>query len=341
MTRRHIHFPIYSTAKPDRTISRASYSMEREQFETPAANSAHGNARRRNSARRYVSRMHRTTLLALVLVASILTLACGAEEVVTVATETEAIEIVDVLRSENFDVAKREVGEGKNVRWRITVKDDMLGGDEHLLAMQVLRDYGLPHEDDRAEDAAKSSSFITTESEEAARRLHEGERQIEKQLRSLPNVVRANVKIVLAESDPLNLKPYPASASVVIVHRDAKFSLTPEALQNMVARNVANLQPQMVAITLSSQPPRPVARLDSNARRRNLLLIAGGVGLLLVFGSLLLVFFLQNRRQQAQLAALHHDADARAEDDEATDAAPPPDHRWLDNAKQPADANTQ
>ena len=240
--------------------------------------------------------------------------ACGSKAVATVATESEADEILDVLRDNGFDVEKKEVGEEDAKRWRVEVDEGVFGSGDASLAIQVLRDNGLPRPADKGlEGAYEEKGMFPSESAQQAQRLKELKTEIERQLRVLPGVTRVSANIVLPESNTLSLQPYPATASVLIVHKDAKPTFTAEQVQNLVARGVPNLKPENVSVSMAQQPPRPIPRREMDARRRNNIIFAIGTGLLMILGALLVVLILQTRRQRAQLTELREGMEAEEE----------------------------
>lgn len=249
--------------------------------------------------------------------------ACGSKPVATVATESEADEILDVLRDNGFDVEKKEVGEEDVKRWRVEVDEGLFGGGDASLAIQVLRDNGLPRPTDKGlEGAYEEKGMFPSESAQQAQRLKELKTEIERQLRVLPGVTRVSANIVLPESNTLSLQPYPATASVLIVHKDAKPNFTAEQVQNLVARGVPNLKPENVSVSMAQQPPRPIPRRDMDVRRRNNIIFAIGTGVLMVLGVLLVVLILQTRRQRAQLTELREGLEVEAEEGDEAETAP-------------------
>lgn len=275
--------------------------------------------------------LKRRAALFVLLVVSAFTLACGAKEVASAPTEQEALQMIDVLHESGFEVSKEETGEGVNTRYRVMVKQDLFGSDDNvLLATQVLRDNNLPRPITNMESLTRSQGFITAESAQAAQRLKERETEIERQLYTLPNVISADVNIVLGENSSFNFKPYPASAAVAIVHKDPKFALSIEQVQMMVAGSVPDLQSSKVAVALTQKEMRPLPRTSADVRRRTNLIYAFGVGLVLVLAALMLVFYLQTRRQRAQLDELQHEQEiARDNTTPASADAQDTDHRWL------------
>src|SRR5215208_4721340 len=84
-------------------------------------------------------------LLCLLLTAA----ACGEKAVTSVPTEPDAIEILDVLGQNGIEAEKRAAGEAETRRWEIVVDEGMFGGGEAALAVQVMRDHGLPRPEER------------------------------------------------------------------------------------------------------------------------------------------------------------------------------------------------
>ncbi|HEX5706218.1 MAG TPA: hypothetical protein VFX96_02910 [Pyrinomonadaceae bacterium] len=244
--------------------------------------------------------------------------ACGRRAITSVPTEPDAIELLDVLGQAGLEAEKRETGEGETKRWEIVVNEGFFGDGEAELAVQVLRDHGLPRPE---EPTGEDGGLIPSDRAEKLREQRRVRTDIERQLRALPGVTLAIVTVVLPQDPSLELNPYPATASVVINYRDQKPSFTEQQIQNLVAGGVPNLKPENVRVTISPQTLRPVPQRELNTRRRNNILTAVGVGLVTLLGFLLVVLLLQTRRQRAQLAELrdadNFEADNREEDDGA------------------------
>ncbi len=258
------------------------------------------------------ARAARRAALCLALAAVALTsAACGRKAITSVPAESDAIELLDVLGQAGLEAEKRETGEGETKRWEIVVDEGVFGGGEAALAVQVLRDHGLPRPEAPvgADGGLKPSDRAEKQREQRRVRA-----DIERQLRALSGVTLAIVTVVLPQDPSLELNPYPATASVVINYRDAKPSFTEQQIQNLVAGGVPNLKPENVRVTLSPQTLRPVPQRELYTRRRNNILTAVGVGLVTVLGFLLVVLLLQTRRQRAQLAAMRDAGDFDATD---------------------------
>ena len=178
------------------------------------------------------------------------------------------------------------------------------------LALQRLRDYGLPRP---GEAPIPEGGFITSEAVQKAQEQRRIRSDIERQLRALPGVTVALVTVVMPQDPTLELNPYPASASVVIVHKEQSAPFTEQQIQNLVAKGVPKLRPEDVSVTISQQQPRPIPRRALDSRRRANLLLAIGAALILVMGSVLILLLLQTRRQRARLAELSAEKEEEAE----------------------------
>lgn len=263
------------------------------------------------------SRLSRAAAHCLLLAALLPSVACGTKAVTSVPTESDAIEILDVLGQSGLEAGKRQTGEGEIKRWEIVVDEGLFGGGEAALAVQVLRDHGLPRPEEPTTD---DGGLIPSERVEKLREQRRIRADIERQLRALPGVTLALVTVVMPQDTMLELNPYPATASVVINHKEAKPAFTEQQVQNLVAKGVPNLKPQDVSVTMSPQTLRPVPQRELSAHRRNNILLALGVGLVVVLGFLLVVLLLQMRRQRAELEELRMSSESLSEG-EGEDAA--------------------
>lgn len=245
----------------------------------------------------------RGAALCALVAACLLSAACGQTSIATVSTESEAIEIIDVLRESGFeDLEKHEVGEGEQRRWAVELDEGLFGGGESGLALQRLRDYGLPRQE---EAPIPEGGFVTSEAVQKAQERRRIRADIERQIRALPGVTVALVTVVMPQDPTLELNPYPASASVVVVHKEQSAPFTEQQIQNLVAKGVPKLKPEDVSVTISQQQPRPIPRREMNARRLNNLLLFACAVVIAGLGVLVAALFVQTRRQRARLAELN------------------------------------
>ncbi|MBV8859317.1 MAG: hypothetical protein JOZ02_20465 [Acidobacteria bacterium] len=261
----------------------------------------------------------RAAALSALLAAALLTAGCGQTTIATVSTETEAIEIIDVLRESGFeDLEKHEVGEGEQRRWAVELDEGLFGGDDAAHALQRLRDYGLPRQE---EEPIPEGGFVTSEAVQKAQERRRIRADIERQLRALPGVTVALVTVVMPQDPTLELNPYPASASVVVVHKEQTAPFTEQQIQNLVSKGVPKLKPEDVSVTISQQQPRPIPRREMNARRLNNLLLFVCAVVIFGLGVLVAALLVQARRQRARIAELTSAAEEEEEGPAAVESA--------------------
>ncbi|HEX7314751.1 MAG TPA: hypothetical protein VF297_12570 [Pyrinomonadaceae bacterium] len=269
--------------------------------------------------RRGAARAVRATGLCLSLLLLLSMTACGEKEVATVSTESDAIEIISVLRENGFEAEKKEVTQGETKKWGVVLDEGLFGEGEIGVALQLLHDHGLPRPE---EPPIEGGSFIPSE---AAQRLQEQRRvraDIERQLRGLPGVTSALVTVVLPPSDQIyRLQPQPATASVLVIHKDANPRFNEQQVQTMVSRGVPDLKPENVSVTMAQQTPRPLPARELSGRRRGNILLAVGTGFVIVLLFLLAVLLLRARRQRAEVAWLRAESDAALEGEESVGTA--------------------
>lgn len=258
-------------------------------------------------------------LLALVVV----TAGCGQKPVANASSEDEANEMIDVLRENGFEADKEEVSSadgGERKEWRVMVETGWLGGSGVAPAVRVLRDNGLPRPVDKGfEGAYDEKGMFPSESAQRAQRMKELKTEIERQLRLIPGVTRANVIIVPPEDKSFAFEKYEPTASVVVVRKDQSPPISEAEVQQLVARGVPSLKPENVSVRISTQATRPVPRRDLEVQQRNKLLIAGGTGLFVMLGAVLIVMLVQSRQQRRTIAALRADAAANTTASEGYD----------------------
>jgi type III secretory pathway lipoprotein EscJ len=266
-----------------------------------------------------LKRAARAAALCALAAAALLTAACGRAPIATVSTESEAIEIIDVLRESGFeDLEKHEVGEGEQRRWAVELDEGLFGGGDSALALQRLRDYGLPRQE---EEPIAEGGFVTSEAVQKAQERRRIRADIERQIRALPGVTVALVTVVMPQDPTLELNPYPASASVVVVHKEQAAPFTEQQIQNLVSKGVPKLKPEDVSVTISQQQPRPIPRREMNARRLNNLLLFACAVVIFGLGVLVAALLMQTRRQRARLAELTAAADDKEAETAAADSA--------------------
>lgn len=236
-------------------------------------------------------------LLVLIVLGASLLSACGEKIVASADNQADANKMYDILYSNGFSVQKEEV-KGEVPSWNIIIDEGFFGSNYDSAAIQVLLDYGLPRPPD-PELKEQGGFKMSTEREEKERQLRELQLQVERQLYTLPDVIRSSVIIAQPANDPLSIEKTLPTASVTLIIKETEPKFTTETVQSLVSGAVPNLKPGNVQVAFSKQALRPVpmAELEDQRRSRAIFTIGGGV-LLLLIGSLGTIWYLTKRRKQ-------------------------------------------
>jgi type III secretory pathway lipoprotein EscJ len=225
---------------------------------------------------------------------------CGKQSVANASSEFEANLMFDILHSNGFRVLRAEPTVDAEVKtWAITVDEGLFGDGEAATAIQVLRDYGLPRPPEP--EIKETDSFgMVSERGEKERQRRDLQMQIERQLYTLPDVIRASVIITQPTDDILTLEKTPPSASVSLVLKETQPKFTIEAVQTLVSASVsAKLKPENVKVIISQQTLREIPLEKLAAQRRSNAIFAGGGGLVLMLAlSLGGVLYMSKRRRK-------------------------------------------
>ncbi len=245
--------------------------------------------------------LKRKVALSAVLAAAVFSLAgCGKSVVANAGSEFEANLMFDILHSNGFRVERAEpTVEAETKNWAITVDEGWFGDGEAATAILVLRDYGLPRPPEPEIKSDSGSFGIASDRAEKERARRDLQLQIERQLYTLPDVIRASVIITQPTDDVLSLEKTPPSASIMLVLKEAQQKFTIEAVQTSVAAAVsAKLKPENVKVIISQQSLReiPLEKLDAQRRSNAIFAVGGGVVFLLAL-ALGGVLYISKRRK--------------------------------------------
>jgi type III secretory pathway lipoprotein EscJ len=240
-----------------------------------------------------MSKFFHTVLIAFSVFSALFMIGCTGRPIASVPTETEAIEIEDILRENEIQSQHTTVGEDKNKVFQITVSQSIIGEDNYSNAIQILRDHCLPHSDPPPIEESGLTASVEAEKAKTQRQL---KMNIIRQLRQLPGVTCVDVNLVMPQDRLARLETYPSSAAVTIGFKNATAGFTEDEVKNLVSRSIPDLKAEMVAVKLSYQPPRQITRNPNRAWIR--LAIIGGVALVLMIGVVFVVFWLQIKRRK-------------------------------------------
>jgi type III secretory pathway lipoprotein EscJ len=234
----------------------------------------------------------RTPLLLLAIGSAMLFANCSSRQLATVPNDSEANEILNVLRESGIDGVKEPVIEGTAKKYQISVHSDIFGDDnDYYGALQILQDNCLPLLDPPPVELGGYMSSVEVERAKIQRQL---KININRQLRQLPGVTCVDVTFVAPQIEII-LDPYPSTASVLIHYKTETPSFNDQEIRGLVAGSVAKLKPDAVNVKSIYQPVRPVQK--SNRSNVGRFVVIGGAGLLIILGSVFLVYFLQRRRR--------------------------------------------
>lgn len=225
-----------------------------------------------------------------------LSAACGEKTVASAGSEFEANQMFDILHSNGFQVGKA-AAEGELKGWNIVVDEGWFGDGDAATAILVLRDYGLPRPPEPEYKSADSLGIVSDrEEKEKQKRLLQ--RDVERQLYTMSDVIRASVIIAEPTDDILSLEKTPPTASVSVVIKDNQPKFTLEDVQSQVAGGVPHLKPENVKVTITQQALREIPLEELAARRRSNKIFAAGAGVItLLILSLGAVLLLARRRK--------------------------------------------
>lgn len=225
---------------------------------------------------------------------------CGEKMVANAGNESEANLILDILHSNGLRASKTAPVEADVKTWEINVDEGWFGDSDAAAAaaIQILNDYGLPRQPE-PETAAGDSFGIVTDRAERERQRRDLQMQIEGQLYTLPDVIRASVIIAQPTDDILSLEKTPPSASVSLVLKETQPKFSVEAVQTLVSADVPKLKAENVKVIVSQQAVReiPLEKLAAQRRSNQIFAVGGGVLALLTL-SLGAVLYLSKRRKE-------------------------------------------
>ncbi len=265
-------------------------------------------------------------ILLILLVANLILFAgCSQTKVQSVEEETEANQIIDVLRENGITATKDESGEGTNKKFDIYIN----GGDiEYGAAIQLMEDHCLPQV---KPPQIESEGIVPSGEVEKARDLRRMKMGIESQLRKLPGTTCVSVNLGQADDKQLTLNPDPASATVLVKYKTEKFDLNNKQIASMVAGGITGLEADKVFVTLTRQPLRPLPNLDSGRNLRRFLLV-GGIGFATILGFILIVFFMRKNKDETDTDYFEENAiEGEITDGESQELLESGDEKRLDN----------
>lgn len=221
---------------------------------------------------------------------------CSTKPIVTVKSEAEAIEIVDVLREYDISATKNDVVENNVRQFQILVHGDGFGDDANAAAFEILNAHCLPQKEPAPVESSTLSSPVT----ERAKIQRQQKMNVVAQLRSLPGATCVDFNFSLSQ-DPLEaVKPYPARAAVTLHHKTQDIPYKEAEIKELVSGTVPNMLAENVTVKFIYQPIAKPEKSKSGALTR--ILLVGGAALVIILGSVFLVYYLRKSRQSKAIA---------------------------------------
>jgi type III secretion protein J len=241
----------------------------------------------------------------LVILSLFLLVGCLKQELQTGLNETEAQEIIVLLKDHGLEAVKQSSAAANQApTWTVSVK----GGSQNLfVAWKILQENGLPREKTTGlKDVFSNSSLIPTASEERARLIVGISGEIRQTLLSVNGVIDARVHVVIPENSALLEKSEwkPATASVLVKYQGSQTPLALEDVRKLVANSVEGLQAANVAVVFKKVEATPPTPKDVGWYLRSQELTISTLALLMLttLGSLMLL--VRGHRQRMKLLRL-------------------------------------
>jgi type III secretion protein J len=169
---------------------------------------------------------------------------CGAEDLYTNVTESDANTMLGLLIARGISATKRPVKENL---FAVAVPRDQFAS-----AVDILKWYGIPKETfDGIGEMFPKTGLVSSPSEERIRFMYALAGNISEMLSNIDGVITARVILVLPSNDPYTNKNNPASASVFLKIRPG-FDTTTQIpqIKQLVMNSVEGLNYDKVAVTL-------------------------------------------------------------------------------------------
>jgi type III secretion protein J len=196
------------------------------------------------------------------LIAALLLLGgCGRTELYTGLTETQANEMVAILRNAGIDADKQPGTEGA---FAIAAP-----ADRFAEAVRLLRDEGYPRDEFQSLGTVfKKEGFVSSPTEERARLVFGLSQELSNTMSQIDGVVQARVHLALPEPNPMGETPRPASASVFIKYRPGiDLERQVSQIKALVVNAVEGLAYENVTVALFPAQPLPEPRTPGVGQR--------------------------------------------------------------------------
>ncbi len=219
--------------------------------------------------------------------------ACGEKTLYTVQTESEAVEMIVVLKENGVsDVDKKIVGDEQKKQYEVYISEGVFGNGSYYEALRILHSYCLPYE---KPDEIQTKGLV--DASEILKSKTQRQRKIEiiQQLRkTVPGVTCIDLTFTPQPGALERLNPNPSTAGVSLNYKNSPPSFTNEQIKSLVARSIPELKVENVEVQSFHLQIEP-ARLESGNNLKIIILAATSIGLM--FFVILILLFMQKRRK--------------------------------------------
>ena len=231
---------------------------------------------------------------------------CQSVNIMSDLAETDALDIIVLLRHNGIEATKTGAGSGQDVFWTVTVS-----GSDASNAFLVMAENDLPRQKPKGfETYFGQSKLIPTETEEKAIFLQAQAGELASTIEAMPSVIDARVHISIPQHDPLRQlmegeKPPSPTAAIFVKHWMPDQAAPPETrlnasdIKTLVAGSIENLEATRVNVVMKAVIPDVAAPIQNRNDPTVLFLPMAGLTLLLVGVVVLMV--LKNRSLSRQL----------------------------------------
>jgi type III secretion protein J len=177
--------------------------------------------------------------------------ACGREQLYSKLSETQANEMVAILRKAGLEATKSRNGEEG---WAVSAP----AGD-FPRAIEVLHAAGYPRDEFASLGTVfKKEGFVSSPTEERARLIFGLNQELSNTISQIDGVVQARVQVAMPEPDPLNNQPRPASASVFVKYQPgSEVERQVGQVKALVVNAVEGLRYENVTVAMFPARPLP------------------------------------------------------------------------------------
>ncbi|MCU0238790.1 MAG: hypothetical protein MUC29_05055 [Pyrinomonadaceae bacterium] len=222
--------------------------------------------------------------------------ACGEKTVISVPTESEALEIIVILHENGIISADKKLGGTEQKKeFEIFVSDGVFGNGSYNEAMRLLRNYCLPYE---KPDEIQTKGLVDASEILKAKTQRQRKVEIIQQLRkTIPGITCIDLTFNSPQSALERLNAAPATASVSLQYNTSPPSFTNEQIRDLVSKSVPDLKVENVQVYSYFVPIEKAELQTQSSQNKIIILIASAVGL--IFLVMAVIVILRKRKTES------------------------------------------